>query len=334
MRRIEFGCSVTRAATVVPREGLTHSVRDDGRPVRRQLVLTPYDHLDWNKVKENALESERLGYDSVGISDHFVPPERFEAWTTIAALGALTSKIRISQHVLCVFFRGNPAVFARQVATLDVITGGRLNLGLGAGYNQTEFEAYGIPFPKPGVRIQMLKEYVEILKRMWTEKRVTYQGKFYTVRDAECGPKPLQPHIPITIGGRKPKILRVAAEHADWVNVFNITLEEYREVIKILEEQCHIVGRDPKEIGLSWGEWLVLLPNRQEVERLKEKLETSPQTWHGTPQEYVERLRKFVDIGITEIGPAFMDQPDMTTMRLFAKEVIPAFRTQRTTSAE
>ena len=152
----------------------------------------------FERVRNVVLECERLGYDSIWLDDHLMYGKTpiLECWTTLSALASLTAKIRLGTMVLCNSYR-NPALLAKMAATLDVISNGRLELGIGAGVQKDEHEAYGIPFPKPSERIERMKEAVEIIKKLWTEENANYQGKYYTVNEAVCLPKPLQkPHPP------------------------------------------------------------------------------------------------------------------------------------------
>ena len=167
------------------------------------LPLYAFGASSFDFIRDMVLECERLGYDSVHLDDHLMYRKTpiLECWTTLSALSAVTTRIRLGTTVLCASFR-NPALLAKMAATLDVISNGRLDLGVGAGVQENEHKAYSIAFPKPSMRIERLKEAIIIMKKMWTEEKATYIGKHYRINDAVCEPKPVQkPHLPITIGG-------------------------------------------------------------------------------------------------------------------------------------
>jgi alkanesulfonate monooxygenase SsuD/methylene tetrahydromethanopterin reductase-like flavin-dependent oxidoreductase (luciferase family) len=165
-------------------------------------------------------EADDLGFHAIANYDHFyglidntVPTH--EGWTSLAAMAVVVRRARVSCMVTGVTYR-HPAVLAKMAVTVDHISGGRLDFGLGAGWHEAEHQGYGIEFPGAGTRVAMLDEALTVIKRLWTEKAVTFEGRFFTLRDALCEPKPLQrPHPPIVIGGEKPKMLRVVARHAD-----------------------------------------------------------------------------------------------------------------------
>jgi F420-dependent oxidoreductase-like protein len=201
--------------------------------------------------------ADELGFHSVANYDHFyglidnaVPT--LEAWTSLAAMAAVVRRARVSCLVAGVTYR-NPAVLANMAVTVDHISGGRLDFGLGAGWHEAEHRGYGIEFPSAGTRVAMLDEALTIIRRLWTEESVTLDGRFYTVRDALCEPKPVQrPHPPIVIGGEKPKMLRVIARHADEWNVpSHGDVDEWARVSGDLDDVCAEIGRDPAEIRRS-----------------------------------------------------------------------------------
>jgi F420-dependent oxidoreductase-like protein len=205
-------------------------------------------------------DADELGYHAVWNYDHFYglylagqPLElpTLEGWTTLAAMGKVTKRARIGCMVTGVTYR-HPAVLANMAVSVDHISGGRLDFGIGAAWHEPEHLTYGIPFPSAGTRIAMLDEACEIVRRLWTEDRVDHSGRFWTLHDAICEPKPVQAKIPIVIGGSGPrKTLRVVAKHADEWNAPAADAAEYRRLSGILEEHCAEVGRDPSEIRRS-----------------------------------------------------------------------------------
>ncbi|UCH38000.1 MAG: LLM class flavin-dependent oxidoreductase [Candidatus Bathyarchaeota archaeon] len=325
--KILFGCRISRIIQVRDPSGITKARSQEGGAYQRELVLYPYDHVEWNAVKDTAFEVESLGYDSLILPDHLMlGKERLEAWTTMAALGALTKTIRLLHLVLCASYRGPPTIFAKQSATLDFITNGRFDLGIGAGYEQVEFEAYGIPWRPYRRRIAELDEYLDVVKLMWTQDEVNYDGQYYKVKGAYTAPKPVQkPHPPIVVGGYGKPTLKVAAKHANWINVSG-EIANCKRSIRIVEEHCQSIGRDPSEISKSWGEWAALFEDEDDLKKNDAFIKTSPSTWCGTPEQYVDRIQEYVDLGVSYITPRFVDLPSKKSIRLFAERVIPQFK--------
>jgi len=292
--------------------------------------------LLFDHVRDVVLECERLGYHSVWLDDHLMFGERpiLECWTTLATLSSLTTRIRLGTMVLCSSFR-NPALLAKMTTTLDVISGGRLEFGIGAGVQKEEHTAYGIPFPEARIRIERVKEAVEIMKKMWTEKKASYKGKHYRIIEAICEPKPLQkPHPPITIGGGGEKLtLKVTAQYADRYDFGYLpSLELYKHKLEVLENYCRAIGRSPQEIEKScWPGGQVLIAHNQK--ELGEKiLQHKPKrvtisdftkfSLVGTPDDCLKKLQPYVDLGVTHFMLFFGDLPSLDGLRLFAESVM------------
>jgi alkanesulfonate monooxygenase SsuD/methylene tetrahydromethanopterin reductase-like flavin-dependent oxidoreductase (luciferase family) len=219
-------------------------------------------------------------------------------------------------------------------ATLDVISNGRLEFGIGAGVQKGEHVAYGIPFPKPHARVDRVKETVEIIKKMWTEEKASYEGKFYRINEAVCEPKPLQkPHPPITIGGSGEKLTsKVTAQHADRYDWGYVpSLELYKHKLDVLENHCKAVGRDFNEIEKScWlGGQIFMVPNQKEldekVSQLKPKnvsLEDFKKfNFVATPDDCRREIRRYTSLGVAYFMLYFGDLPDVSSLRLFAEKV-------------
>ena len=290
----------------------------------------------FNRVRDVVLECERLGYHSVWLDDHLMFGKRpiLECWTTLTALSSLTTRIRLGTMVLCSSFR-NPALLAKMTATLDVISGGRLQFGIGAGVQKEEHVAYGMPFPEAKIRIERMKEAVEIIKKMWTEEKTSYKGKHYEINEVICEPKPLQkPHPPITIGGGGEKLtLKVTAQYANRYDFGYLpSLELYKHKLEVLENYCRVVGRDPQEIEKScWSGGQVLIARNQKELR-KTVLAHKPQSVSlrdfeklnlvGTPASCLKKLQPYVDLGVTHFMLFFGDLPSLDGLRLFAGSVI------------
>jgi F420-dependent oxidoreductase-like protein len=205
-------------------------------------------------------DADELGYHGVWNYDHFYglylagqPLElpTLEGWTTLAAMAKVTSRARIGCMVTGVTYR-HPAVLANMAVSVDHISSGRLEFGIGAAWHEPEHLTYGMEFPSAGTRIAMLDEACTIIRRLWTEDKVDHDGRFWTLREALCSPKPVQDRIPIVIGGSGPKkTLRVVAKHADEWNAPLSAPTDYRALTKIFEDHCADVGRDPSDVKRS-----------------------------------------------------------------------------------
>jgi F420-dependent oxidoreductase-like protein len=213
--------------------------------------------FDYPVLEEFWRSADQLGFHSVANYDHFyglidntVPT--LEGWTSLAAMAAIVQRARISCMVTGVTYR-HPAVLANMAVTVDHISRGRLDFGIGAGWHEAEHRGYGIEFPGAGTRVAMLDEALTIITRLWTEESVTFEGRFYRLRDALCEPTPIQrPRPPIVIGGEKPKMLRVIARHADEWNVpSHGDVADWARVSAELDNACAEIGRDPSEIRRS-----------------------------------------------------------------------------------
>jgi len=296
----------------------------------------------WTVCRATAVLAEDLGYDSIWLYDHFHNVPRpahetvFECWTTMAALAEATSTIRLGQMVSCTPYRP-PALSAKITATIDVISGGRLDWGVGAGWYQGEFEAYGYEFPAALVRIAMLREAVELVKAMWSEPDASYEGRYYRLDGAQCDPKPLQqPHPPIWIGGGGEQLtLRVVARLADKSN-FGGKPDEWAHKRDVLRGHCVEVRRDADEIEMTWSPEVMVRESEDEIQALVAAGKASRwgepyESWSagnlvGTPEQVCEKIRAYVELGCSYFVPWCSDYPDETTLRLFAEKVIPEFR--------
>ncbi len=285
----------------------------------------------FEQLKTVTLECERLGYDSVWLDDHLMYGESqiLECWTTLSALAASTSRIKLGTMVACNTHR-NPALLAKAAATLDVLSGGRLEFGIGAGAQETEHKAYGFSFPQPAARIAQLEEALEVIRRLWTYPKANYPGKTYTLKDAVCEPKPKQkPHPPIIVGGSGEKrTLKVAAKYADRFDWgFLPSIELYRHKLSILQRNCELIGRNFKEIELScWPSGQILVAADQT--ELKEKVgkykpagtsleEFEKFTLMGTKEDCLRGFQAYVDLGATYFMLYFADLPTVDGLRLF-----------------
>lgn len=283
-------------------------------------------------------DADRLGYHSATLYDLLNIPT-LECWTTLSALAAETSQIRLTPLVLANTYR-HPAVFAKMASTLDVISNGRVEIGIGAGGGRSDHHAAGLDFPSTAVRSEMLEESVEMMKRLWTEEEVDFQGRYYTFNGARHEPGPVQkPHPPFLIGGHGPRhLFRAVAKHADICNVgFEMDLDEHRATLDVLGEHCQREGRDLSEIEVSHNTRVVIAESEAEFDRLIEQRATAEniaaadyraslsRAIAGTPEQCIEQIQNFVDGGITYFFLLFPDPIPSDSMELFSREVMPRF---------
>jgi len=302
-----------------------------------------------------ALETERLGFDSVWLEDHLVvtpgsqymkrhkviplsvmAPSLLECWTTLSWLAGQTHRIRLGTLVTCNLFR-SPSLLAKMACTFDVLSNGRLELGLGAGYWKPEFEMYGIPLPGHRERIDRLAEGIRIVKSMCSSETADFAGKYYTVKEALNNPKPVQkPHPPITIGGRSTPVMKLAAQLADSWNFpapFSLTAEEYAEIVGTFDDYCREAKRSPTAVVKSLGVRCLIDRNEKKArERARqfrpewESMEDFMKRPIGTPEQIIEKLTALKDKGANYFIVHFYEPADLTALQLFAEEVIPAVR--------
>jgi F420-dependent oxidoreductase-like protein len=302
----------------------------------------------WPTMLGTARRIEDLGYQSLWVYDHFhtVPKPTqeatYEAWTLMAALAAATETVRLGQMCTCNTYRP-PSYLAKVAACIDVISRGRLEMGIGAGWYEDEHNGYGYPFLSPAGRLGMLREGVEIMKAMWTEEKVDYAGKHYQLEGGICAPKPVQkPHIPLWIAGGGEQItLNIAAEHAAYTNFGMMDLDQFEHKSGVLESHCRELGTDYEAITRSSNFMLLCAETEAEIEEKKQWLldhlsalvpaERAERTaaifnrMSGTPTQIAERLSEWINAGLGYAIVYFPDTAyDPSSMELFAKEVIPA----------
>jgi F420-dependent oxidoreductase-like protein len=271
-------------------------------------------NLSWPTLVERWRLFEELGFDSAWDCDHFVQPSRpegpyMESWTLLAALAARTERIRIGVLVSSNTFR-HPALLAKQAATVDQISGGRLELGLGAGWYQPEHEMFGLDFPSAGTLVARFAEAVEVVDRLLRSDVASFEGEHYRLRDARFRPGPVQkPRPPLTLGAHRPRMLGIVARYADAWNSHG-TVDEIRSRNQILDEQCARIGRDPGAIIRSLYYWVP-------------RSEDDPWDSVDAFQDVVGRYR---EVGVEEF---IIDQPreeQRAVLERVAAEVLPKLR--------
>jgi F420-dependent oxidoreductase-like protein len=299
-------------------------------------LFVPQGRVDPGVLREIAQTAERSGFHSLWVYDHLynypspAHPEVLEAFTLMSLLAGWTQRIRIGAMVLCDGYR-NPALTAKMAATLDVLSGGRLEFGYGAGWHAAEYNGYGYAFPSSATRIAMMDEGLTVIKALWSGEPATFAGAHYRVADAICRPTPVQrPHPPITVGGGGEKVLlRAVARHADVWNYFPIPLAEYERKRAVLHEHCAAVGRDPATLDQSLMVPLATAAWEKEVRDQIEAARRSGGVWsyddqlvQGTPDIVGPRLRDYQRRGATFFVLVLPDPTDLRQVEFVAKEVV------------
>lgn len=273
-------------------------------------------------------------FDSAWVADHFFPwlitlnqrLDVFEAWTTISYLLGRYRKIKLGSIVLSQSYR-SPALLAKSAATLQTLSGGRFILGIGAGWKENEYRAYGYEFPAASVRIAQLEEAVRVIRAMWTQESPSFHGTYYHIEAAYCNPRP-DPMIPIMIGGGGRRLtLRVVAKYADWWNFPGGTLENYASLLNTLREHCKAVSRPYEDIVKTWAHDCVAVAETHEK---AEEIARAHPLWdetaiYGTPDEVAAKIHPFVELGVKHFIFRFADFPNPAGALLFAREVMPRF---------
>ena len=302
-------------------------------------VMMPFGP-DYQTSRQIAQTAEALGYDSLWVGDHLFsapgPPDLpwMECWTFLSALAAETRRVRLGTMTLCNGFRA-PALLAKMVATLDVISGGRLEVGIGSGWYEKEFLGYGYPFPKASARVRQLDEALQILNLMWTERCITFKGEHYQLIEGYCEPKPVQrPRPPIHFGGDGEKLmLPLVARHADWWNYWLSTnsIEGFRHKLGVLERCCTEIGRDPATLGRSAIGQIMLGETEKELRLLVAEAEKDIHFGgriglQGTPAAIIKRIEEYRALGVSLfiVAPTWFAGSDSwrSFLQLFAEQVM------------
>jgi F420-dependent oxidoreductase-like protein len=276
--------------------------------------------------------AERAGLDWASAFDHFLPiysdPNGpcFDGPTLMSALAARTSKLAVGNLVVSATYR-HPAVLAKIATTIDHVSGGRLEMGLGAGWYELEHDQYGIPFWTVRERLERLRETAKILKSLWTQESTTFDGKHFQLSDAHHEPKPVsKPYPPLWIGGSGERVLlRIVAEEADGWNVLNMDVETYTHKVNVLQQHCEAVGRDPKDIRRSFG-FMAVLDETEEKARARAPETLMANAVVGTPQQLVDAFAPYIELGVRDFLLLARPPVDPLTMELFGSEVAPALR--------
>ena len=265
-------------------------------------------------------------YDSAWMIDHLQYDAAYlmEGWTALSYMAALQPRLMFGNAVICQSFR-NPALLAKMAATFQYMSGGRFILGIGAGWKKDEYLSYGYDFPSPGTRVEELDETMQIINAMWRDERATMRGKHYQVFDAWCEPKP-DPLPPIMIGASKPRMLRLAARYADWWNVSWSGISDYRKKVAECEQACAEFNRDPATLRRTWFGGCVCGPTEDAVKTLNVSGISSANAFVGTPNQIIEQMLPFIELGVDYFILSSHGFPDLTTLETLIHEVLPSLQ--------
>lgn len=302
------------------------------------LMIEGQDGLNWDRWRAILAAAEELGFTHVFRSDHFTnpnPPDKdsLEAWVSLTHAATATERIQFGPLVSPVTFR-HPSILARMAAQVDDLSGGRLTLGLGAGWQDREHHNFGIPFPPTTVRYEMLVDYLEVVTRLlWSDDPVTYEGTHFSLHDAILLPRPRRKNgPPILIGGNGEKrTIPLAAKYAEeWNGVF-LTPERFREKCEVLNRQLDEIGRPRERVRRSLMVGTAFAPDEgslqsklqtRRVESVDEARERGIVA--GTPPMWVEQLRAYRDAGVQRIMLQWLEQDNIEGIEMVAREVVPA----------
>jgi F420-dependent oxidoreductase-like protein len=321
-----------------------HSGKQEQRMARFGIQIEPQFGFTFHDIADLAKEAERLGFTALWASDHLLWDAKSErrncldVWALMPALAAVTTKLRIGTLVTCNSYR-IPSVLAKTAASVDHISNGRLEFGLGAGWKDIEYKAYGIPFPPVATRLAQLEEAAQLIKLLWTEERATFNGKHYQLNDATCAPKPIQQPLKMWIGGAgEKKLLRMVAQYADgWNMIFGYQLPAVKKKLDVLKQHCDAVKRDFMKIDKSL--FIVTSIAESETEMKKREADTAAALGTGrifklardagtigTAEQVAEVLRGYQDIGFDYFIAMFPYTQDKEMLQRFAETVVPKLR--------
>lgn len=307
------------------------------------VQIEPQFGYGYEEILEGGEDCDGLGFTSLTISDHFMVRDdtvhvaSMECWSLVAALAVDLLKVRIGPLVSCNSYR-HPSLLAKIAAMVDVLSKGRLEFAIGAGWKKLEYDAYGYDFPSLRERVERMAEAIEVIRDMWTEERATYEGKYYFIKEAICNPKPHQrPRPSIRVGGSGNGTLRVAARLADSVDISFMGPESFRARLDRLREFCAAAGRDFSELAKSHFMW-ALLGMEEDLDRMAQDFADTLRVpvenvrrigvtgYLGPPTGFAERLEEYGDAGAEHVILGFAKGWERVSMELFHDEVLQDFR--------
>jgi F420-dependent oxidoreductase-like protein len=322
-------------------EGKGRSFAKEHRVIRFGIQIEPQFGFTYPEVATIAQEAERVGFTGLWVSDHLFFDAQseqrncLEAWTLITALAPVTTRLRLGTLVTCNSYR-IPSMLAKTAASFDHLSNGRLEFGIGAGWKELEYRAYGIPFPPVGTRLAQLEEAVQLIRLLWTQEQASFSGKYYQLEKAMCAPKPVQTPLKLWIGGAgEKKLLRMVAQYADgWNMLFGIPLPQVKQKIEVLKRHCDAVGRDFSTIEKSLFIVACVVDQEKELDTRAADLQQalgSAGILHaaraagtaGTPEQVAETLRSFHALGFDYFIAMFPYKQDREMLQRFAETVMP-----------
>ena len=316
------------------------------------VMVEGQEGVGWDLWRRFVTSVEELGFESLWRSDHLFSlsgartQDALDAYMAFAIAAEATKRVKFGPLVSPVTFR-HPSILARMCAQLDVLSGGRFVVGVGAGWNVPEHEAFGVDFPPLGERMGRLDESIRVMKALWADEPATFDGKYYKLKEAQSYPKPIQSPLPIMVGGMgERRTLRIVAELADEWNALGVDVEGYRRKREVLESHCREVGRDPSAIRRSQMSGFIVGKDdrgvRDHLQRIAEKLPhdavvgsmtagpdqvfqaARARGWLvGTPSEVVDELGRREEAGITRLMLQHHANDDFDVLDLLASEVLP-----------
>jgi F420-dependent oxidoreductase-like protein len=313
------------------------------------IMIEGQEGLTWERWRRLAETADTLGFDSLWRSDHLfslfgvVTRPGLDTWPSLTYLATATRRIRFGPLVCPMTFR-HPSMLAREAAAVDVLSGGRLELGVGAGWHDREHQAFGIPYPPVGERVDRLDEGIRVIQALWSGEPAHFDGRFYKLDGAVGWPRPAQrPRIPLIVGGKGARVRAIAAKYAD---EWNCAASQPPSVIKTLTETleaaCRKIGRDPRTIRRSWMGAFLIGERGADLERRARKIQEyvppragtpaaklpgllKNEGWLvGTPEEIVGQMRALTAEGIGRFMLQLFDQEDVEALHLAAEKVVPA----------
>jgi len=305
------------------------------------IMIEGQEDLNWERWFRLGEAVEELGFESLFRSDHLVAlqgnPARdtLALWPSLTALALRTSRIRFGPMVSPMTFR-HPAIVAKSSAAVSLLADGRLDLGLGAGWNDYEHQMYGLDYPRYGIRLEMLDEGATVIKALWSGEATHFEGKHYRLGEAVSYPLPFDPPPPVIMGGKGDKTLHIVAKHADEWNFTYDSPANFLAKSRQLDAACEAIGRDPASLRRSVMLPAVIGRDKRAVQehidahgRMFNQLPATYADWRaagfigGTPDQVVEQLRAFADVGVTRALLQHNDLEDIASLELLASEVLP-----------
>ncbi|MCE7736763.1 MAG: LLM class flavin-dependent oxidoreductase [Candidatus Heimdallarchaeota archaeon] len=306
------------------------------------VQIEPQFGYNFQQIYDICQSAELNNFNTAWFSDHFMMTKdssdltSYECFAAMMAAASRTEKLRIGALVFCNSYR-HPAVLAKQIASLDHFSNGRIDFGYGSGWKELEYNAYGIDYPSAGIRIKQLAEGIDVIRALWKDEYANYSGDYYNLKNAISFPKPLQDPVPIWVGTMeaKPKMLELAAKQADGINIaWSFAPDVYQEKLQRIDEFCEKYGRDPSTLMKSYGVWTRIYESDEEKMKafketaekrgftLEEVVNRYAGSLHGTLDEIKEKLRKYKKLGITHFVFMFPGDQEIKSMEIFSKEII------------